>query len=286
MKYPQKIDLHIHTIVSDGTDTPAQLLDKVRDLGLEMFAISDHDDVKGCRIMRELLSKDDPLFLPGAEFSCRDEEGKYHVLGYGYDADSDAMTGLIGEVHQLRIDKVVRRLDLLETSFGFHFSKEDIDDLLTLDNPGKPHIGNMMVKYGYAESRDEAIRNYINHLKYTPRYLDPKTAIENILAGGGIPILAHPAYGDGDQLILGDEMIDRLKKLMSYGLKGVEAFYSGFTPKLTEMMLDLARQYDLYVTAGSDYHGTNKTVMLGDTGHMADYDMPEGMKKFFDDVIK
>ena len=79
-------------------------------------------------------------------------------------------------------------------------------------------------------------------------------------------MLAHPSYGSGDQLILGEEMVRRLKTLIGYGLQGVEAYYSGFSPKLVGEMLSLANRYDLYVTAGSDYHGKNKLILLGDTG--------------------
>ena len=71
---------------------------------------------------------------------------------------------------------------------------------------------------------------------------------------------------------------------MEFGIKGVEAFYSGFSPKMTNDMLALARSYDLYVTAGSDYHGTNKTVILGDTGLDNETELPDGMKRFLSDL--
>ena len=85
-----------------------------------------------------------------------------------------------------------------------------------------------------------------------------------VLMAGGIPVLAHPSYGSGEEIIVGDKMDMRLKRLMEYGLHGVEAFYSGFTNKLISEMLFFADKYDLYVTAGSDYHGKNKMEELGD----------------------
>ena len=116
------------------------------------------------------------------------------------------------------------------------------------------------------------------------RYLLPEEAVHGILGGGGIPVLAHPAFGNGDELILGEEMEERLLKLLEYGLQGMEVFYSGFSPKLRSEMLALAEKYDLYVTAGSDYHGKNKLVELGDTHLDTGQAMPEGMKRFLEDV--
>lgn len=281
---PAIIDLHMHSTVSDGTDTPAGLLNRVRELGLKYFALTDHDDVKGSRMIRALLKEGDPVFITGCEFSCRDEEGKYHILGYGFDPDSDAIRQIMDTCHRLRFDKVRGRMEMLQKEFGFHFPSEEIDALYALDNPGKPHIGNLMVKLGYAKSINDAIANFIGKVHYRSMYIRPEEAISSILAGGGIPVLAHPSYGSGDELILGEEMDERVQKLISFGLQGIEAYYSGFTARLRQANLDLAARYSLYVTAGSDYHGKNKMVVLGDTG-LPDYsEWAEGLFRFLNDV--
>ena len=286
MTDPRKIDLHMHSTVSDGTDTPAEILDNVRNAGLELFSLTDHDAVKGCGMIRELLSGNDPLFITGVEFSCKDEDGKYHILGYAYDPEASAINDVVNLGHTYRINKVRARLDFLRSEFGFSFPKEEIEQLFAMENPGKPHIGNMMVRHGYAPSKEEAIKQYINKLRFHSEYVRPEQAIQGILASGGIPVLAHPFYGNGDQLILGEEMEERLKKLIGMGLKGVEAFYSGFTAKLTKQMLRYAEELGLYVTAGSDYHGKNKMIPLGDTGLADAEEIPEGMNKFFGAVLE
>ena len=142
-----------------------------------------------------------------------------------------------------------------------------------------------MVKYGYAKTKEEAINGYINNAWLKSKYIAPETAIKAILDSGGVPVLAHPVYGSGDQIIVGDEMDERLRHLIDRGLKGVEAFYSGFSIRLIKEMLYFAERYGLYVTAGSDYHGTNKLVELGDTGFDPGIEAPEGMKRFFSDVL-
>ena len=282
MLFDGKIDLHMHTAVSDGTDSPESLVEKVKGAGLKLFSLTDHDAVKGCPAIEKILKEGDPAFIYGVEFSCKDEEGKYHILGYGYDQNSPHIKEVVDFGHNSRMDKLKKRLDFIEKEFGFTFSKEDKEELFALNNPGKPHVGNLMVKYGYAKTKEIAIENFINKFAGKSDYVRPENAIKGILKAGGIPVLAHPSYGRGDELIIGEEMEDRLKRLIGFGLKGVEAFYSGFTKQLQNEILAFAEKYNLYVTAGSDYHGDNKLVQLGDTNLLGDY--PDGLKRFLSDV--
>ena len=274
------LDLHMHSTVSDGTDTPEALLAHVRAAGIGLFSLTDHDAIEGCRRILAARTDDDPAFIPGIEFSCRDEEGQYHILGYGYDPGAAAINAVVAEGHAFRMRKITGRLDFLKERFGFTFKEEDVDRLLSMPNPGKPHIGNLMVRYGYAGSKEEAITEFINQAEFKDQYVRPETAIKGILNSGGIPVLAHPPYGSGDQLILGKALDRRVQKLVGFGLLGVEAFYSGFTKKLRNEMLALAEKYDLYVTAGSDYHGSNKLILLGDTGLQQAEEIPTGLTAF------
>lgn len=284
-----KIDLHIHSTVSDGTDSPGEILRKVKDAGIGLFSLTDHDAVKGCRVIRDLLGEGDPRFIPGAEFSCRDEMGKYHILGYGFDPDAEAVNRLADTGHANRMEKVRARLAFIREEFGFAFSREDEDALLALDNPGKPHIALLMVKYGYVKTKEEGIDKVLNRMRPASRYIRPEQAIREILASGGTPVLAHPAFGNGDQLIRGTELEERILRLKMFGLEGIEGFYSGYSEDICREILSLADRLGLYVTAGSDCHGGNKSIPLGDTGPgsdcMADPDAaPEGLRRFLADV--
>ena len=287
MKNYGRIDLHMHSAVSDGTDLPQELLARVQEAGISIFSLTDHDAIKGCEVILSQRgeAEDAPFFVTGAEFSCKDEAGKYHILGYGYDPAAEAIRAVVEKGHALRMGKCRERLAFIQKEFGFSFPQEEIDALLALDNPGKPHIGNLMVKYGYAATKKQAIKEYIDKLRFGSEYVRPEEAIEGILGAGGVPVLAHPCFGDGDQLIVGEEMEARLRRLIGMGVQGMEVFYSGFSPKLRNEMLALAEKYQLYVTAGSDYHGGNKLVELGDTGMTADTPVPDGMKRFIDTVI-
>lgn len=275
----------MHSTASDGTDTPDQILDKVRRSGLMMFSLTDHDAVKGCLDIAGRLTDGDPEFITGAEFSCRDEMGRYHILGYRIDAESSPVRKVLETGHGYRMTKLRERLDYLKMRYGFSFSDEDTRQLYARNNPGKPHIARLMVKYGFSESVDAAFRDYLNQIESHSGYLRPEQAIEGILAGGGIPVLAHPAFGSGNQRIYGDELEKRVVRLMGFGLRGLEAFYSGFGADITAGLIGLSERYRLYVTAGSDYHGTSKTVALGDTGCLASSEVPDGMKRFLCDVL-
>ena len=281
-----KIDLHMHSKVSDGTDTIEELLENVKKAGMDIFSLTDHDAAKGCVTMLSLLKEGDPVFIPGVEFSCKDEKGKYHILGFGYEPGTDGIEKVVAKGHAFRMKKVLGRIDFLKEKFGFVFTKEEIDELLAMDNPGKPHIGNLMVKHGYAETRRQAIQEFIDQLHFKADYFRPEDVITGILDSGGIPVLAHPTYGSGDQLIIGDELDGRLRRLKEYGIKGVEACYSGFADKMRDELLDYAERMDLYVTAGSDYHGTNKLIAIGDTGLDYSREMPAGLERFLADVKK
>jgi len=286
MKNPGKIDLHMHSTVSDGTDTPEEILSNVKKAGIDLFALTDHDDIKGCRIIQSIRKNDDPKFICGVEFSCKDELGQYHILGYHYHPDAQPIIDVVKLGHSYRLKKVKERLDFLKRQFNIEFPENELKELFRMDNPGKPHIGNLMVKYGYAPTKETAIKEFINQIHFEQDYVRPEEAIRGIKESSGIPVLAHPSYGSGDQIIVGEEMDQRLQRLIGFGLEGVECYYSGFTKKLENEMLNFANQYDLYITAGSDYHGGNKLIPLGDNHQPLWDEAPDGLKRFLEKIAE
>ena len=274
------IDLHLHTAVSDGTDTPAELVSKVKDAGIAVFSVTDHDAIKAEKTVGPLCENGGPRFIPGVEFSCRDGQGKYHILGYGFDPSSDAVRAVVKRGQMLRAAKLLDRVAYLRETFGIEFPEDEIFRLLSESNPGRPHLANLMVSHGYAATFGEAMDKYLENLPSAAEYVSPEEAIEGILAGGGVPVLAHPIFGSGKERLTPDELENRLVRLKGYGLQGIEAFYSGFTPEMTAGLLSFADRYGLFVTAGSDYHGKNKTVAIGQTGLPAPTEYPGAFLDF------
>ena len=199
-----------------------------------------------------------------------------------WDADDDSWWPDAEGVTLVDDDENEDQFVALETELGK--SVADHTGHEGLQSGGQPHLANLLVQDGYADSKETAMHNYLNKLRIRMDFLGPEEAIAGILAGGGIPVLAHPTYGNGDQLIQGENMDRRLQRLMAYGLQGVEGFYSGFSPAIRKEILDFAERYHLYVTAGSDYHGKNKLIHLGDTGLTPETVFPEGLHRFLEAI--
>lgn len=273
----QKPDLHMHSTFSDGTDTPLRLLERVKEEGIDLFSLTDHDAYAGCVDILANRVEGDPAFVTGIEFSCRDRDGKYHILGYGYDPEKESVRNAVRITHGSRMQKVSGRLSYLRQTFGFSFTDEEIESLNRLNNPGKPHIAALMTAHGYAKDTAHAFE-LMRGYKGDERYLSPLEAIDAILHADGIPVLAHSPLGDGGQRLTDEEVERRVSFLKAYGLMGLECYYSGFTEEQVRLTLSLASGYGLFVTAGSDYHGKTKPVRLGDTMMTPD---PERMNRFY-----
>ncbi len=273
-----KLDLHMHSTISDGTDKPSQLLKKVRQQKLNIFSLTDHDDCLGCETLETLLEPGDPLFIPGIEISAQKDGRKFHILGYGYSSEKSIMTDLTRHVHDIRIKKVSSHLDWLKKEHAFHFDEKDVAALMRLPNPGKPHIARMMMKTGRVSSISEGISEYLNRHETGYHDLTPEEAIQSILDAEGIPVLAHGIYGNGSQMLSAKELEDRIRFLISLGLMGVECYYSRYTKKEQTLTKKICSKYHLFATAGSDYHGENKSVLLGDTHLSVAEDDPDIMR--------
>ena len=256
-----QIDLHMHSTASDGTDTPAELVGKITDAGMQVFALTDHDTVGGVEEVMGLVPEY-VTFIPGIEFSCRVDSGKCHILGYGCDIHAPAFQEILSVGAGLRRGKLEKRLAFLRER-GIVFPEDEVALLHQLPSAGKPHLGNLMVKYGYAGSKNEAIENTINLCHTGTSRVPAEMAVKAILASGGIPVWAHPLGGEGEKEISEAQFHAMLEELMGYGLKGLECFYSKYPMDRCEWLAGIAVQHDLLISGGSDYHGKNKAIELG-----------------------
>ena len=258
-----RIDLHIHTTASDGSDSPGELAAKVA--GLALFSVTDHDTVDGALAM-EALVPPGVRYVRGVEFSCADPAGKCHILGYGYDPDHPAFRGALAQGRQLRLGKMRLRVEALGRDFGLVLTRQEEDWLWSRRSPGKPHLGRILLERGLAPDIDSAIRGFIRDVPGRDR-IDAKTAVEAILASGGFPVWAHPLGGEGEKRLTMEKFEKLLENLVQYGIRGMECHYSRYSPEEAEFLAARARERGLTVTGGSDYHGKNKTgIALGQLG--------------------
>lgn len=254
------VDLHIHSSASDGSLTPAAILDHALKLNLAAIAITDHDSIEGSR---EALRSGIPPslhFLSGVEISAAyppflQGSGSFHILGYGIRLDDPVLNQTLEKLQEVRKNrnpKIIRRLNKL----GFPVSLEEVRQLGGKGQIGRPHIAQALMKKGYVASIDEAFQTLLGTQQ--PAYVGKerigcRAAIEMIHDAGGIAALAHPGL-----LNIADEnQLEKLiQNLINIGMDAIEVYYPQHTAEQTERFVQLAKQYDLLMTGGTDFHGS------------------------------
>ena len=252
-------DLHIHTALSDGTNSPEEIVTLAKGAGLSAVSITDHDLVDA---IVPAMGKGNELgveVIPGIEFTTEQQETEIHILGYYFQYDHPA---LLAEIKLLQEDRVKRIYKIVDKLKGLNLPIE-ADDVFALARnkaPGRPHVARSLLKKGLVGSIKEAFQRYLANSgpAYVPHYkLSPKEAIMLIKKAGGLPVFAHPAVSACDQLI---------PELMLAGLRGIEVYYPGHSTSQVQHYQQLAQKYGLLQTGGSDYHGENtgRDIRLGD----------------------
>jgi 3',5'-nucleoside bisphosphate phosphatase len=266
----REIDLHIHSTASDGTLTPAQILDIAQAQHLGAVAITDHDTIDGSKEALQVGIPSCLQFLTGVELSAAPPpfvrcSGSFHILGYGLRLDDDDLNQTLLVLQQARENRnpaIIERLNRL----GFHMTLAEVVELAGESQIGRPHIALVMLKKGYVHSIDEAFDRFLGTGK--PAYVDKyriscQKALDIIRGAGGIPILAHP-------YLLSVKAPAELEKLvvalMKIGLEGIEAFYPEHPPQATALYAELADRHNLLITGGTDFHGSLKPEIQLGTG--------------------
>lgn len=257
------VDLHLHSRYSDGSDTVPQLVEKLISCGITTFSLTDHDSVRG---ISELLSctAGRAKAIPGVEFSCLDNGDPCHILAYGFDPKEPHILALVEKGEILRRKNFENRKNHLEKAHGIFFTESELAWLFSLPKIGKPHIARILIARGLAKDTDEVIRRYLNGCKDNDIRLSAKEVIPAILAAGAIPVWAHPLGGEGEEHLTEADFLSLAERLISHGIKGMECYYSRYSEKEIAFLLQKADEFSLAVSGGSDYHGANKTVMLGE----------------------
>lgn len=255
------IDLHVHTHISDGTATPLEVVKQAAEMDLVAIGITDHDTVGGVEAAIEAGKVFGVEVIPGVELSAEFEK-ELHILGYFLDVQSKSLKKTLkslADYRKMRNPKIIEKLNTLGMSITMQEVKEYAQGAVI----GRPHIAAIMIQKGYVSSVKEAFKRYlaIDGAAYVPKKkLSPYQAITLIKQAGGVAVLAHPIFLEQSSKDI--EVI--LKELISYGLDGIEAYYTDHSPQVRERYITLAHKYRLLITGGSDYHGGNKPdIMIG-----------------------
>ncbi len=253
------IDLHLHTVFSDGTTSPPDLLDAVRSAGLVAFSVTDHDTLGGYWSVQEFMSDDDPELVPGVELSVSLEGHDLHLLAYQFDpSDRELHVTLeaFRERRNLRARMMVQKLNELDVDISF----EDVKSAAGAAPIGRPHVADALVDIRAVRSYDEAFRKYIRNggpAFVSKRNFAPAEAISLVHRAGGVTALAHPAINDAARFI---------ETLVNIGLDGIEVYHPFHSRRDVERFGHLADRFRLLITGGSDFHGRFDSNKFGSVG--------------------
>lgn len=277
----RKIDLHVHSTESDGTFTPEELVIEAKKSGLSAFALTDHDTVNGVAAAREAAKNTDIELVSGVELSTEYKGKEVHMVGLFVDETNPALLNHLAIFRQKRDGRNEAMCALLRKE-GFDITEEAMHEMfpdaavLT-----RAHVANFLLNKGYIPSISVAFEKYIGdgcRCQVPREMITPQEGIELIHNAGGVAVLAHP--------ILYKMSDDRLRELFTdcknTGLEGVEAIYSTYQPGDERYIRKLAAEYDLKISGGSDFHGTNKPKIKLGTGMgnmFVPYELLDGLRK-------
>jgi predicted metal-dependent phosphoesterase TrpH len=253
------IDLHVHSTASDGTLTPPEILEMAVQLGLRAISVTDHDTLSGSAAALANGIPRSLEFLAGIEISAAAPDGyssggSVHVLGYGLDLADASLNKLLTVLQSSRENRNPQIIERL-SAMGMEISMEELSPIVGGAMAGRPHIAQLMVAKGLADSIDDAFDRFLGKNKpaYVEKYRVPmQAAIEAIKSAGGVAVLAHPHLNGVVDIDHFEPFLLRLKEM---GLEGIEAIYPEHSETVTARYCQLALKHHLLITGGSDFHG-------------------------------
>jgi 3',5'-nucleoside bisphosphate phosphatase len=263
-------DLHLHTLFSDGTFTPEELVLRAQKAGLACIALTDHDSVEGCERAAAAGANVQMDFIAGAELTAEHQDTEVHILGYFLDTKNPVLIKRIAEFQSVRQNRIHEMCAALN-KLGIPLKAESVFALANCKSPGRPHVARALVKEKLIDNLDEAFDRFLK--KGKPAWV-PKTkmsaleSVELIHQAGGLAVMAHPGLNRTDDII---------PDLVDAGLDGIECFHTKHSTVMAERYLEIAEKYQLLVTGGSDCHGFSKKQPLIGTVKLP-YDHVEKMK--------
>ena len=257
------IDLHTHTTISDGTDTPSQLINKALASGIKVMALTDHDSIAGWDEASNHLRPGMDLVL-GSEISCQTEDGiSVHMLGLLFDPTFQPLQEVLMQTRDNRygrMEKIIVRMN----EAGIEISMEEVLAQLSEGATlGRPHLADAMVAKGLAKSRDEIFEKWLhnNSPYYVAHYSPtPEKAIGLIKSAGGVAVIAHPMASLRGRTV----SVDSFTTYVAAGLDGIEVFHRDHTADQRELLKGIVKDLGVLRTGSSDYHGNGKLNELGE----------------------
>ena len=259
-----KIDMHIHSDNSDGSESPKQIIELAKNIGLEIISITDHNTHKGSLEAIELHPKGIEI-IPGIEISAKDKKlpknARLHILGYNFNFNNQNLQKFVEKEHQNARETLLIYIDLLKKHFNIKFPTEEIEKILNRKGDiNRTDIAKLLIKYKYCNTIDEAFNIYLNpifNLRKKPRKPNEEETISLIKDAGGIVSLAHPTSLKLEY----QELKEYILYLKLLGLNSIEIEHIHIPKELKPLLYDLCKKENLAYSGGTDYHGEVKPIV-------------------------
>ncbi len=283
----KRIDLHTHSLCSDGAQTPSDVVRTAHAAGLSAIALSDHDSIAGVQEAMDMGQQLGVEVIPAVELSAQSDT-ELHILGYFVDIHNKKLQDTMAyalQVRNERQEEVCRKLN----EQGFDITMDELrEEAGGNDVLCRAHFAQIMVRKGYAESVKDAFNRYLSVgcYAYSNRQaLTGPEAVSLIREAGGIAVAAHLHLIKKPD----DELREYLKSLIPYGLDGVEGYYTDYTPDMEQRYRAMAQELGLVISGGTDYHGANKphiTIGAGKGNLEIPYSVLDGLRQRHKEVYK
>jgi predicted metal-dependent phosphoesterase TrpH len=257
-----RVDLHTHSTASDGTDSPAELVRNAAAAGLDVVALTDHDTTRGHAEARAALPEGLTL-VTGAELSCRIDGVSMHMLAYLFDPEEPA---LLAERELVRDDRVPRARGMVAklNELGVPVTWEQVARIAGDGSVGRPHVATALVELGVVPTVSDAFTEQWladgGRAHVAKHETDPFEAIRLVKDAGGVTVFAHPAAAKRGRTVTDAAIAE----MAAAGLDGIEVDHMDHDVDARTRLRGLAKELGLLVTGSSDYHGSRKTVSLGE----------------------
>ena len=251
----KRIDLHTHSLCSDGAQVPTEVVRTAAEAGLAAIALSDHDCIDGVQEAMDAGKALGVEVIPAVELSAQSDT-ELHILGYFIDIHNKKLQDMMAyalQVRDERQEEVCRKLN----EQGFDITMDELREEANGKVLCRAHFAKIMVRKGYAESVKDAFNRYLSVgcYAYSNRQaLTGPEAVSLIREAGGIAVAAHLHLIKMPD----DELKEYLKSLIPYGLDGIEGYYTDYTPDMETRYRAMAKELGLVISGGTDYHGANK----------------------------
>ena len=251
-----KVDLHLHSTCSDGIYPPAEVVRLAAEAGMAAIGLADHDNIDGIDEAQEAGRKLGVTVISAVELSSQWESYQdIHLLGYGFDHHDPELCRELKSFQDFRAGRNLQIIEKVNEKLAGE-GRAPIDPEVVQKKAGgtigRPHIAQALQEVGYVEGNDEAFERYLVPCNVPKRYFPLDQAIDLIHRCGGVAVLAHPPYITRNRF----ELEQLIKLFVTFELDGIEAYNNGATIEDIDWTIRLARKYNLIVTGGSDYHGT------------------------------